>query len=129
MELFALQTRKMFLKNSLVALLAAIVAVFVISFIWKSEDIRLYTALGLFCAWALSSVNLFFLGLASSSMKKFFKAWLGGIIARVIVLACLMLLSWRWGISSQAALLLSYCFGVLAFISIESRSLHPKAAQ
>jgi hypothetical protein len=119
----------MFLKNSLTALLAAIVAVLLISFIWKKEDIRLYAALGLFCAWVLSSASSFLLERVSSSIKKFFKVWLGGIIARVIVLACLMILSWRWQISSQAALLLSYCFGVLAFVSIESRSFYPKAAR
>ncbi len=129
MELFGLQVKKMFLKNSLTSLSAGIFAVFVIFCIWEKKDIRLSAALGLFCAWALSSVSLFFLERVSSSMKKFFKAWLGGIVARVIVLACLMVLSWRWDISSQAALLLSYCFGVLAFIAIESRSLSIKAAR
>ena len=153
MELFDLQTKKMFLErrygsacvpcsrsegvpkhlqerrygSALAALIAAFVAMLIISFLWKKQEIRVHAAVGLLVAWVLSSVSLFVLDSASSSMSAFFKVWLGGIFARVLCLGVLMAFAWTWPASSQAALLLSYCFGVFAFLLIESRDILSKA--
>ncbi len=116
----------MFVKNSLAALIAALVAELIVSRIWKGRAIRVHVAMGLLASWALSSVSSFLLAFSSSSMNKFFKAWVGGIIARVIFLGVLMAFAWTLPISSQAALLLSYCFGVFAFFLIEYRDILPK---
>ncbi len=128
MGLFDLQTKKTVLRNLLTAFGLAVISLISVSLIWKQREIRLSAALGLFFAWALSSVSLFFLSTsAHSSMRKFFKVWLGGILARVVCLGVLMAFAWAWPASSQAALLLSYCFGVVAFLFIESRDILSRA--
>ncbi len=136
-------------RNSLAALIVAFVAMLIISFLWKKQEICVHAAVGLLVAWVLSSASLFVLDSAcvpcsrsesvpkhlqerrydsaSSSMSAFFKVWLGGIFARVLCLGVLMAFAWTWPASSQAALLLSYCFGVFAFLLIESRDILSKA--
>ncbi len=123
---YAFQKKQMapVLKQSFVAGLVALAGWGGISFFWHGSDILRPAALGLALAWGISTVSFLILSpLVGFPMKNFFLAWLGGIIARFFALGVLMVAAWRWAPSSQAALLLSYAFGVIASLLMESRAV------
>lgn len=112
------------LKPSLIAGFFAVAIWALIRFFWQNSEIRFGVALGLALSWGISTLSLSLLmSLMRSTMKKFLWAWLGGIGFRLVALVGLMALSWHWAQVTQAALLLSYAFGVLLFMTMEIRPL------
>lgn len=112
------------LKTSLIAGFSAFAIWTILFFFWQNAGIRFGSALGLSLSWLISTLSLSFLmGLMRSTMKNFLWAWLSGIGFRLVALVGLMALSWHWAEATQAALLLSYAFGVLLFMTMEIRPL------
>lgn len=113
-----------FLKQSLLSAGAAFLAWIGVSFFRPGAPVLGAAASGLALSWGISTASLLILSsMKRFPIKKFLWAWAGGIGIRFLILAALMAAAWNWPASTQAALLLSYAFGVFAFLMIESRPL------
>ena len=80
-------------------------------------------------AWAASSVSTtaLLIAKASGSLKAFWWSFGGGLALRLVTMAALMAYGYTHdGPVSQPALLLSYAFGVLFFLLLESRHIKLK---
>jgi hypothetical protein len=112
------------LKMSSGAALASFAAWAGVSLLCRGVDIAQSVALGLFLSWVISTASVFVLTASRRfSMKTFLWAWFGGMAARIFILGVLMAISWHWMEASQAALLLSYAFGVIISLFVESRAM------
>jgi len=79
---------------------------------------------GLGAAWVVSAACFAALAAARErSMRAFLWTYGGGLAARVLVLAGLMIAVWGLPWGAQAARLLAYVFGVMGFLLLEVRHL------
>jgi hypothetical protein len=98
--------------------------------VFKAAPERKGLFIGSIAAWAASSLSTTGLLVSkahASAVKAFWYAFGGGMGLRLIVLALLMGYGYQHdGAVSQPALLLSYAFGVLFFLLLESRHIKLK---
>lgn len=92
--------------------------------IWGGPETTRPLVCGAASAWLVSSASAAALIWAKgASVKAFWWAFGLGMAARLAVLVALMALSWSRAQAAQAALLLSYAFGVLLCLLVEYRNI------
>lgn len=120
---------KLAIRSTIEAAIAGSVALAGAAAIFKSGAERHGLFIGGLSAWAASSISTtgLLVSKAHPSPKAFWWAFGGGMGLRLAVMAALM--AWGYvhdGAVSQPALLLSYAFGVLFFLLLESRHIKIK---